>query len=448
MTEKNNSSTFRLLKSRRFLPLFITQFLGAFNDNLYKLAMLALIVYVLATGSSSEAALLSNIAAGLFMLPFFLASALAGQLSDKYEKSTLIKFIKLWEIGLMIIGAYGFYTGNIVLMMIILFGMGLQSTFFGPIKYAILPQHLEKDELLPANSLMEAGVFLAILLGTLFGAPLILAENGIVLAAMGTISIAVLGFITALFIPKTARAAPDIRIRKNIFAETRTQFREAKSNPIIFLSIIGTSWFWMFGSVFLAQITPMARSLLYLDEYGMTAILALFTVGIGIGSILCNRILKGQISGIYQRKSLVIILLCGIFLYGTLVWYSTAVEQPVDGTLISVWAFIQNPITWVMGLAILGMSAAGGMFIVPLYARLQHQSDPDKCSRTIASNNVMNSVFMVLGAVAALLILKLGSVLDLPLDVAEILLIVSLLNYPMIKILKPLEQDVPQSTSH
>lgn len=434
-----------LLSSRHFLPLFITQFLGAFNDNLYKLAMLTLIIYRLADQSPMDEASLANIAAGLFMLPFFLASALAGQLADKFEKSVQIRLIKLWEVILMCVGAYGFFTSNITLMMVILFGMGLQSTFFGPIKYAILPQHLKQEQLLAANSLIEAGTFLAILLGTLLGGPLIMAENGLYWATGATIGFALIGFCAALFIPKTPRAAPDIRLRKNFIAETRTQFKEIKKSKPIFLSVIGISWFWMFGSVFLAQISPLAKNILRVNEYGMTAILALFTIGVGVGSLLCNRLLKGRISAQYQKRSLSIIGVSGVILYTLLALYPHHTALPDAGHYLSVWDFLATPIVWFIALSIIGLSIGGGMFIVPLYARLQQQSNPDRVSRTIAANNVMNSIFMVMGAVFALGIIQIGIQLSMPLGVSEILLIVSLLNLAFIYWLAPLERSENQT---
>lgn len=410
---------FSLLKAKRFLPFFITMFLGAFNDNLFKNALIILVTYAIAQQQSIDAQMLVNLAAGLFILPFFLLSALAGQLADTVEKTRIIRWVKLAEIGLMMIGAIGFYTHNLYLLMGVLLGMGIHSTFFGPIKYSIMPQHLAKDELIAGNGLVGAGTFLAILLGTLVGGLLILRENGTILISLFAIGIAVSGYIVSRKIPE-AKSHSDNRISWNIFKETWQLMRAAQRNEDVFLSIIGISWFWLIGATYLAQFPALASKVFGADETVVTFLLTLFSIGIGIGSLLCNRLLRGKISGTYVPYGALGMAIAALILY-----FTCRHLPELHGELIGIGEFLGNSAYWPSLFALLLMPIAGGIYIVPLYAILQERTDDEIRARVVAANNVMNALFMVGSALLTIVLLGMG------LNVLHILLLIGLVNIPV-----------------
>nr|MBP9626769.1 MFS transporter [Synergistaceae bacterium] len=260
------SNQFALFRSRNFMPLFLTQFLGAFNDNFFKSAMVILITYRLAEASGLDARILVTVAAGVFILPFFLFSASAGQLADKYERSRLIQLIKIAEIVIMSGAAAGFFLESIPLLMIILFLMGAQSTFFGPIKYSILPQHLKEDELIAGNALIETGTFISILTGTIFGGLFVLRSGGIHFVSILVVGIAVAGWWASWFIPKTTPIDPSLKLNKNIVEETLKIIADVKPRHDIFLAILGISWFWLVGATFLSQFPTYAKDVIGANE--------------------------------------------------------------------------------------------------------------------------------------------------------------------------------------
>lgn len=392
-----------LFKTQRFLPLFIAQFLGAFNDNAVKNALVVLITYRLAeTGSNSQ--LLVTLAAGLFILPFFLFSATAGQLADKYEKSRLIAIIKFAEIILMVIAAIGFYKESITLLMLSLFLIGTQAAFFGPLKYAILPDQLRRDELIAGNGLIEAGTFFSILLGTIIGGLLILSGIGMHLLAGMLIIFAVIGWVSSWYIPKTTSFDPQLQINLNFIKETSNLIKYTRQRWDIFLCIIGISWFWLVGATFLAEFPIFAKEILHANEHVFTLFLTLFSIGIAVGSIVCHRLLKGRVNATY-----VPIGALGMTLFTADLYFAAKhIHFVVDSDLMTLGQFLLNLKGWHVALDILLISAFGGLYTVPLYAILQVRSEKTHRARVIASNNVLNALFMVAAAVLTLFLFQLG----------------------------------------
>lgn len=416
---------FSLLTSRRFLPLFVTMFLGAFNDNVFKNGMVILITYAIALEAGMDAQTLVTLAAGIFILPFFLLSAMAGQLADSVEKTRIIRWVKIAEIGLMTVGAIGFHTHNVWLLMAVLLGMGVHSTFFGPIKFSIIPQHLSKDELIGGNALVGAGTFLAILLGTLIGGLLILREGGATFISLLSIGVAVGGLIASRFIPP-APSPGTSRINWNIAAETWNIVKDARRNEDVFLSIIGISWFWLVGATYLAQFPILASTVFQADETVVTFFLTLFSVGIGIGSLLCNRLLKGKISGTYVPFGALGMAVCTIALYFSC---QGLVHIPGnnEGAImpIGIGRLLSDSAYWPALLSLLLIPIAGGIYIVPLYAIMQERSDDSHRARIVAANNVLNALFMVGSAVLTLVLFGAGF------KVTDVFLFIGLINIPV-----------------
>lgn len=406
MTPRHAShSQFALLKTRRFLPLFVTQFLGAANDNLFKQAMVTLIIFRIAADAGFDGQLMVTAAAGVFILPFFLFSATAGQLSDKYDKALLIRLIKLAEIVAMGLGAWGFVTGNAWFLMAVLFLMGAHSTFFGPLKYSILPDHLTQDELIAGNALIEAGTFLAILLGTIAGGLLIMAEGGVAIISAAVLGVAGLGFAASWFVPKAPPADTSLRVSWNLVRETAAIIGHARHNRDVFLSILGISWFWLVGAVFLSQFPAFAKDVLGGNEQVQTLFMVVFSVGIGIGSMITGKLLHGEISAKYVPLAAVGISLFSIDLYFAA---GNGVAAGNGAVLAGAAAFLSHPANWRILADLLLVAMSGGVYIVPLYAILQSRSDVAHRSRTIASNNVINAGFMVVSAIATALMLASG----------------------------------------
>jgi acyl-[acyl-carrier-protein]-phospholipid O-acyltransferase/long-chain-fatty-acid--[acyl-carrier-protein] ligase len=409
---------FDLLKTRRFLPLFITQFLGAFNDNVFKNALVILITYVVAEKAGFNSQIMVTAAAGIFILPFFLFSATAGQLADKYEKASLIRIIKFVEILLMIGAMIGFYMENVWLLMTLLFLMGTQSTFFGPIKYGILPEKIEEDELIGGNGLIEAGTFISILIGTLVGGLLILAENGILLISGMIILVAILGWVSSFYIPKGQPASPQLKIDYNFLRETWVIVSHAKQNREIFLSILGISWFWLVGATFLSQFPTYSKDIIGGNEELVTLFLSVFTIGVGIGSLLCNQMLKGEVEATFVPLAIIGVTVFTVDLY----FASQYMFTNGSGELIGAAAFLSHISSWRILGDMFMISVSSGIYIVPLYAIIQARSEPDYRSRIIASNNVLNALFMVVSAIGTVIMLSLSF------DVNQVFLTIALLN--------------------
>jgi len=391
-----------LLRLNRFFPLFLTQFFGAFNDNLYKNALVILITYSFALALPEHTELLITVASGLFILPFFIFSAPAGQLADKYEKSKLISIIKFSEIILALIAGVGFYTHSIFILMSVLFLLGTQAAFFGPVKYSILPEQLKTNELIAGNALIEAGTFFAILLGTIVGGILASLKIGASLVAILSFLIAIAGFITSLSIPKTTPADPNIKLNLNLWKESLKIVRYTSSQKDLSFAIFGISWFWLIGATYLSQFPTYARDVLSAEPSIVTLFLTVFTAGIGLGSLLCNRLLKDKIDATYVPLAAL-----GMSVFAFDLVLASHQVHPTHGSLISLFTFVTRLADLRIVFDLFLLAICGGIYIVPLYAILQHESDPLHRSRAIASNNIMNAMFMVGAAVvtSAMLIL-------------------------------------------
>jgi MFS family permease len=377
-----------LLRARRFLPLFTTQFLGAFNDSLFKQAVVLFVVYKLYSDPAKEF-VFTGIAQGLFILPFFLFSALAGQLADDHDKARLIRVIKFAEIGIMIIGGAGIMLPNIPLMLVAVFLMGVHSTFFGPIKYAILPQHLRHDEVLGGTGLVEAGTYLAILGGTILAG---LLSSDFRVAAAITIGLAVLGFLTGRQVPPAPPAAERIPFNWHIIHASIELVSATLHIRRLFLAILSISFFWTIGFVLVAIFPALVKNYLGADEKVVSMFTAIFSIGIAIGSVAINRLLKSEVSARYAPGS-VIAMAAFVLLF-----YFVALSWSRHGPEITTLGnFLFHPSAGLMILALFGMSVTGGMFVVPLYAFLTTTVPKTETARTVGANNIVNSGAMVLG---------------------------------------------------
>lgn len=411
-------STFSLLAQRRFGPFFWTQFLGAFNDNVFKNALIILIAFQGARWGASDPDLMINLAAGLFVLPFFLLSPLAGQLADKFEKSRLMRAVKLAEIVIMGLGVVGLLTQNLWLLVGVLFLMGAQSSMFGPAKYGILPQHLADEELVAGNGLVEMGTFLAILIGTILGGVLIeRADTGPLMVSVVVVALAVLGYLAARRIPLAPPVDPALRINWNLFSEIGRNLRFTYGNRTVFLAIVGISWFWFFGAVYLTQFPNYTKLALAGNEYVGTLLLAAFSVGIGLGSVLCDRM-----SGQRVELGLVPFGAIGMTLFAVDLYFA-APGVAAGASLVGPAEFLQGSQAWrlIADIVLLGMF--GGFYIVPLYALIQQRSEPSHRSRIIAGNNVLNALAMVLAAAFAIVLLGVAG-----LTIPQLFLLVGVLN--------------------
>jgi len=388
---------FSLLNKRRFLPYFLTQALGAFNDNLYKNALLLLIAFG-GISAQSDSALLTNLAAGLFILPFFLFSPIAGQIADKLEKSKLIRWVKGLEVIIMLLAATAIIMGNVWMMMILLFLMGLQSAIFGPVKFALLPQQLNDEELVGGNALVEMGTFLAILIGTITAGLFFDLDQGLYWIAGAVVFFAVLGFVSSQFIPQAAANDPELKINWNPFTELVNTIKQARENRSVYLSIMAISWFWFIGASYLTQFPNFARDYLGGSTQVVTLLLTLFSLGVAIGSLLCEKL-----SGHKIELGIVPIGSIGMSVFGIDLYFAVSGIQVVDG--MSAMAFIQQTENWRLMFDIAMVSASGGLFVVPLQALIQHRSDDKNRAQIIAANNVLNAIFMVASAAIGILAL-------------------------------------------
>ncbi|WP_305096326.1 MFS transporter [Croceibacterium aestuarii] len=389
-----------LLRQRRFLPLFATQLFNAFNDNLYKNAMVLFVVYEVYRSEQAEAQF-SAIASGLFILPFFVLSALAGQLADMRDKAKIIRIVKAAEIGIMSIGASGLllaWWGHLTtalaipLMLTALFAMGIHSTFFGPIKYAILPQHLEKKEVLAGTGLVEAGTYIAILAGTILAGWI-----PVEWAAAGIIATAVLGYLTSRSVPPAPPIVPNEPIDLHLIRSSIALVRNTMHQTEVYYAILAISFFWTIGAVLFIQFPPLAKNVLLAEKEVASLFLVVFSIGVAIGSIAVNALLKGKVSARYAPASVLAMgAFVGIFYLVCRVWAAT-----VTGDLMDVPTFLSHPMAFLVLLSLLMIAVAGGMFVVPLYAFLTTKVDPGQAARTVAANNIVNSGAMVIGSLLA-----------------------------------------------
>ena len=393
---------FSLLTQRRFAPFFWTQFLGALNDNVFKTALITVLTYQALQWTTLDHQLLSNLIPGLFILPFVLFSATAGQLADKYDKAQLTRFVKLLEIAIMGFAAVGWLAHQLWMLLAAVVGMGIHSTLFGPVKYAYLPQHLAEKELTGGNGIIEMGTFVGILLGQVLGAMLVLYEGiGIELIAAGTAVLAVLGWGVSRAIPVSPAAAPDLQVNWNPLTETIRNLRFSKQNRPVFLSLLGNSWFWFYGAIILAQFPAYAKDYLHGDNSVFVLLLTVFSLGVGAGSLLCERLSGHKVEIGLVPFGAIGLSVFGIDLYIASLYYTNTAAVDALG-------FLQQHSSLHILFACMMIGVFGGLYIVPLFALIQTRCEKSHMSRTIAGMNIMNALFMVVAAGVAMLMLKAG----------------------------------------
>jgi MFS family permease len=397
---KNNE---HLLSTRRFLPMFITQFFGALNDNVYKQALLLVITYGWINQQAADVSTLNNLAALLFILPYFIFSATAGQIADKFERSQLIRGIKVLEIVIMLIGSAGFLLGNLWLLLLALFMMGTHSTFFGPIKYAILPEILKPNELMSGNALFQSGTSIAILIGMILGGAVISVSQGnLIWISLTVVIIAILGYLSSRFILKQQVSSPELKIDWNFFRTSFQTLKYAKSLPLIFMILLGNSWYWFYGATYLTQIPQLTQQNLHASENVVSLLLTFFSVGIGVGSLLCRRI-----GGSEVNIKMVPIGAIGLTLFAFYLALSLAFVPERTGAMMNVAdMFNHGAIYYHVMLAVTLLGISGGFYIVPLYAMMQAYSPRSHRARVVAANNILNAVFMVSSAIFSIIILS------------------------------------------
>jgi 1-acyl-sn-glycerol-3-phosphate acyltransferase len=412
----SHSSQFSLLTQRRFGPFFWTQFLGAFNDNLFKTALLVVLTYDALSWTTLPPSLLNNLIPGLFILPYVVFSATAGQIADKVEKGKLARWVKLFEIGIMAVAALGWMTHTLWLLVAAVVGMGVHSTLFGPVKYAYLPQHLHPDELVGGNGVIEMGTFVGILLGEVMGA--VLAGHGawgIHLVAGGTLLVALLGLATSWRIPESPAPAPDLVISRNPIAESLRNLAFSRKNRTVFLSMLGNSWFWFYGALVLSQFPLYAKDYLHGDHSVFVLLLTIFSLGIGAGSLLCEKLSGRKVEIGLVPFGAIGLSLFGIDLYFASLGYTNTATVDFIGLLAQ-----KSTLRILADLLLLGVF--GGFFIVPLFALIQTRCDPKHVSRTIAGMNILNALFMVGAAGVAVFLIGRGF------TIPEMFLTTALLN--------------------
>lgn len=412
------ASQFSLFRSRRFTPMFFTQFLGAFNDNFFKQALLLLLTYSAAAKLGSSVSLLNNLAAMLFILPFFLFSALAGQLADKYEKSRLTWYIKVLEVVIMVLATFGLIFEIYWLLFVALFLLGAQSTFFGPIKYAYLPQAMHQDELVGANALFQTGTSLSILMGMMVAGLFIQMDNHLYWVSAMALLIASLGLLASKFIPSMPAVQPNMKIDWNIWRTSMDTIKYLYSLPLLFFIIIGNSWFWFYGATFLTQTPEFSKVILNGNESVVIFLLTLFSVGVAIGSLLCKTLTKNQVS-----FRLLPFGIAGLSLFAIDLYFSLSGLNIDSNTLLGISELSSVSGSWRVFADLFLLGFSGGIYIVPLYAAMQAYSPVTHGARVIGSNNIFNAIFMVTSAIFSIVILNL-----LQLSLPQLFLVTGLLN--------------------
>jgi len=418
---------FQLFKTRRFLPLFWTQFLGAFNDNVYKNALVILIIFQGSTLYGIDTNIIVTLSAGIFILPFFLFSATAGQVADKYEKGMLIRRVKILEIVIMSFAIIGFYLESILMLIALLFLMGAQSTLFGPLKYSILPQHLSEQELTGGNGMIAMGTFLAILLGTIFGGVLVgIEQYGPFIIAGFVIMLAVLGFYASQSIPIAQAPDPDLKINWNLASQTFKIMQYALENRSVFIGVVAISWFWLMGATYLSQVPAYSKYILGGNNEVVTLLLTMFSVGIGLGAVMCEKMSRGRI-----ELGLVPLGAIGISLFSIDIYFASqhfvALSLPAGELNAREFLDISGSRRVLIDLALIGLF--GGFYTVPLSAMIQKRSNPQHRARVIAANNILNALFMVVSALGTVGMLEAGF------SIAEIFLSLGVLNAVIVGIL-------------
>lgn len=422
------SNQFKLMREQRFRPFFFTQFLGAFNDNVFKTALITLVAFHAASLTTIDSGLLVTALPGIFILPFFLLSATAGQIADKYEKSHIIRLVKIFEIAIMLFASAGFFLHDIWLLAAALFMMGMHSTLFGPVKYAYLPQHLKAQELTGGNGMVEMGSFVAILLGQVLGAWLASQHQHELLTSLTILLIAVLGYWTSRGVPNTPSADSALKINWNPLTETARNVKLIWAQQPIWLAIVAISWFWFFGATLLAQFPNLAKEVLYGSESLFILLLSVFSIGIGVGSLLCEKLAKGK-----AELGLVLLGAIGLTLFAADLYASSTAIHTMhqNKTFFDSVTFIAKQYDaqghlifthWRLLADIMLMGVFGGLYIVPLYVLIQTRVDKHYQSRVIAANNIMNAMFMVVSAGFSILMFKQG------LSIPQLFLVTALLN--------------------
>jgi 1-acyl-sn-glycerol-3-phosphate acyltransferase len=411
----SHPSQFSLLRQRRFAPFFWTQFLGAFNDNLFKTALVVVLTYDAASWTSVSPALLNNLIPGLFILPFVLLSGTAGQVADKVEKGRLARMVKLLEIGIMLVAGAGWITHTLWLLVAAVIGMGVHSTLFGPVKYAYLPQKLKPEELVGGNGMIEMGTFVGILLGEIMGALLVARPGGIALVAGGTLLVALAGLMASWRIPDAPAPEPALRITRNPLAESWRNLAFSSKNRTVFLAMLGNSWFWFYGALVLSQFPVYAKDYLHGGHGVFVLLLTVFSLGIGAGSLLCERLSGRKVEIGLVPFGAIGLSTFGIDLYFASLDYHNTASVDVAGLLA------QPGVPRILG-DLLMLGVFGGFFIVPLFALIQTRCDQKHVARTIAGTNILNALFMV--AAAGVAIVLLGQGFSIP----EMFLVTALLN--------------------
>jgi 1-acyl-sn-glycerol-3-phosphate acyltransferase len=412
----SHPSQFSLLTQKRFAPFFWTQFLGAFNDNLFKTALLVTLTYDALRWTNMSSSLITNLIPGLFILPYVLFSATAGQIAEKVEKARLSRYVKMLEIAIMGIAGIGWMTHTLWLLIAAVIGMGIHSTLFGPVKYAYLPQNLKTEELVGGNGMIEMGTFVGILFGQILGDVLVMQQPwGLALVAGGALLTAIVGLAASYRIPLSPAPQPDLKISRNFVAESFRNIKFSSKNRTVFLSILGNSWFWFYGAVVLSQFPVYSKDYLHGDHSVFVLLLIVFSIGVGAGSLLCEKLSGGKVEiGLVPFGSIGLTVF-GVDLYFASLGYTNTASVDMAGLLAQTGAF-----RILADIALIGVF--GGLFIVPLFALIQTRCDPAHISRTIAGMNILNALFMVVSAGMAVALLGYGF------SIPELFLITACLN--------------------
>ncbi len=436
------ANQFQLFKRRRFNAMFFTQFLGAFNDNIFKQALILVLTYTAASQIGVEVSILNNLAAMLFILPYFLFSALAGQIADKFEKSKLTRFVKLLELVIMTVAAIGFVFEWYALLFVALFLMGTHSTFFGPIKYAYLPQAMQKDELVGANGLFQMGTSLAILLGMIIAGVLTQLPQSLYWISATVVIVAILGYIAARGIPIMPAMQPNLTLNWNIFTTSMATVRYLYSLPFLFFIILGNSWFWFYGATFLTQTPEFSKVILHGDESVVIFLLTLFSVGVSIGSLLCKSLTKNQVSLRLLPFGIAGLSIFAIDLYFSLSGLNINVNS---AALLGISELFGMSGSWRVFADLFFLGFSGGLYIVPLYASMQAYAPKSHRARIVGANNIFNAIFMVTSAIFAIVVLN-----TLKMSLPQLFLVTGILNivfgvFLYTKLNKHLRQAVMQT---
>lgn len=436
------ANQFALFKQRRFSAMFFTQFLGAFNDNVFKQALILVLTYTAASQLGVAVSILNNLAAMLFILPYFLFSALAGQLADKFEKAKLTRLIKLLEIVIMVLAAIGFIFEIYSLLFVALFLMGTHSTFFGPIKYAYLPQAMRDDELVGANGLFQMGTSLAILLGMIIAGVLTQLPQALYWVSAAVLAVALLGYLASRFIPVMPAMQADLKIDWNIFTTSFATVRYLYSLPFLFFIILGNSWFWFYGATFLTQTPEFSKVILFGDESVVIFLLTLFSVGVSIGSLLCKTLTKNQVSLKLLPFGIAGLSLFAIDLYFSLSTLDIGATMTANAPLFGIQELMakSGSLRVFLDLFLLGFS--GGLYIVPLYAAMQAYAPVSHRARIVGANNIFNAIFMVTSAIFAIVVLNV-----IGLSLPKLFLVTGIINVIFgLFLFKKLQQHMKNAT--